>query len=56
MKQRRRDHYTGIKYDLLQATHRYIIRAQGTTVDPTAQHVAVQVTNVQGHHQANVVI
>ena len=56
MKQRRRGHYTGNNYDLTQATHRYNNIAQGTRVDPMAQHVAVLATNLQGHHQENVVI
>ena len=56
MKQRRRVHYTGNKYDLLRATHRYNTRAQVTRVDPMTQHVAVLATNLQEHHQANVVV
>ena len=56
MKQRRRGHYAGKKYDLPQATHRYNTRAQGTIVDPMAQHVAILATNLQVKHQANVVI
>ena len=56
MKQLRRGHYTGNKYDIPRATHRYNTRAQGKIVDPTAQHVAVLATNMQGRHQANVVI
>ena len=56
MKQRRRVHYIGKKYDLPQATHRYNIRAQGTRVYPMAQHVSVIAKNLQRHHQANVVI
>ena len=56
MKKFRRVHYTGNKYDLPRATHWYNIRAKGTRVEPTAQHVAVLATNLQGHHQANIVI
>ena len=56
MKQRRRGHYTGNKYDLPRATHQYNTRAQGTRVDPMEKHVAVLTTNPQGHHQENVVI
>ena len=56
VKQRRRGHYTGNKYDLLRSTHRYNTRAEGTRVDQMAQHVAVLATNLQGHHQDNVVI
>ena len=56
VKQRRRDHYTGNKYDLPRAAHRYNTREQGTIVEPMEQHVAVLLTNLQGHHQANVVI
>ena len=56
MKQRRQGHYTGNKYDLPQATHRYNTRSQGTRLEPMAQHVAVLSTNLQVHHQANVVI
>ena len=55
-KQRRRGHYTGNKYDLPRATHRYNTRAQVTRVYPMAQHVSVLATNLQVHHQANVVI
>ena len=56
MKQRHCGQYTGKKYDLPQATHWYNNREQVTRVDPTAQHVAVLVTNLQGQHQANVFI
>ena len=56
VKQRRRGHYTGNKYDLPRATHRYNTRAQGTRVETMAQHVAILATNLQGHHQSNVVI
>ena len=56
VKKRRRGHYTGNKYDLLRATHRYNTRAQGTRVEPMAQHVAVLAINLQGRHQVNVVI
>ena len=38
------------------ATHRYNTRAQGTRVDLMAQHVAILARNIQGRHQANVVI
>ena len=41
LKQRCRGHYTGNKYDLPQATHRDNTIAQGTIVEPMAQHVAV---------------
>ena len=56
MKQRRRGHYTGKNYDLPQATHWCNTRAQGTRVEPMVQHVALLATNLQGHHQSNVVI
>ena len=56
MKKHRRVHYTGNKYDLPQETQRYNNRAQEIRVEPMAQHVAVLATNIQGHHQANVVI
>ena len=56
MKQRRKGHCTVNKYDLPRATHWYNARAQGTRVDPMAQHIAVLATNLQGHHQVNVVI
>ena len=56
VKQRLRGHYTGNKYDLPRATHWYNIIAQGTRVEPMVQHVAVLATNMQGHHEANVVI
>ena len=51
VKQRRRGHYTGNKYDLPQATHRYNTRAQVTQVKPMAQNDAVLSTDMQGHHQ-----
>ena len=56
MKQRRRGHYTENTYDLPRETHRYNTKSQGTRVEPMAQHVAVLATNIQGHHQENVVI
>ena len=56
VKQRCQGPYTGNKYDLLRATHRYNDSAQGTRVEPMAQHVAVIATNLQGQHQENVVI
>ena len=56
MKQRRRGHYTGNKYDLPRATHRYNTRAQGPRVEPMAQHVAILARNLQRRHQENVVI
>ena len=56
MKQRPRGHYTGNKYDLPLATHRYNTRAQGTRVETMAQHVAVLTKNIQGNHQENFVI
>ena len=56
MKQRRRGHYTGNKYDSPQATHRYNIISQGTRVETMTQHVSVLAKNIQGHHQANVFI
>ena len=56
MKQHRRVHYTGNKYDIPRATHRYNNSAQGIKVELMAQHVAVLATNLQGNHQANVVI
>ena len=56
MKQRRQGQNTGNKYDLLRATHQYNTRAQGTIVEPMAQHVERLAKNIQGHHQANVVI
>ena len=56
VKQRPRGHYTGKKYDLPRVTHRYNTRAQGTIVEPMAQHVAVIATNMQGNHQATVFI
>ena len=46
VKQRRRGHYTGNKYDLPRATHWYNTRVQGTRVEPMAQHVAVLATNM----------
>ena len=56
MNRRRQGHYTENKYDLPRAAHRYNTRAQGTILEPTAQHVALLVTNIKGHHQTNVVI
>ena len=56
MKQRPRGHYTGNKYDLPLATHRYNTIAQGTRVETMAKHISVLATNLQGNHQANVVI
>ena len=56
VKQRRRGHYIGNKYDLPRATHRYNTRVQGTRVEPMSQHVAVLATNMKVYHQANVVI
>ena len=56
VKQRRRCHYTGNKYDLPRKTHRCNTRSQGTRVEPMAQHVALLATNLQGQHQANIVI
>ena len=56
MKQRHQGHYTGNKYDLTRETNRYNTRAQGTIVDPMEQHAAVILTNLQRHHQENVVI
>ena len=56
VKQRLQGHYTGNNYDLLRATHWYNTRAQGTSVDPMEQHVAVIAKKIQGHHQSNVVI
>ena len=56
MKQRRHGHYTGNKYVLPQSTHNYNTRSQGTGVEPMAQHDAVLATNLQVHHQKNVVI
>ena len=56
MKQRHQIHYTGNKYDLPLETHWYNNRSQGTRVEPMAQHVEVLATNIQGHHQSNVVI
>ena len=56
MRQRRQVHYIGNKYDLPRATHRYNTRAQQTIVEPMAQHVAVIATNMQVHHQSNIVI
>ena len=56
VKQRRQGHYTGNKYDLPRATHRYNTRAQGTRVEPMAQHVEILERNLQGYHQGNVVI
>ena len=56
VKQQRRGHYTGNKYDLKQAKHRYNTRAQVTKVEPMSQHVAVLATNLQGNNQSNVAI
>ena len=56
MKQRRWGHYTGNKYDVPRAKHRYNTRAQGTIVEPMAQHFSLLAKNLQGNHQANVVI
>ena len=55
MKQRRHGHTQEI-YDLPRATKRYNTIAQGTRVEPMAQHVAVLATTMKGHHQANTVI
>ena len=52
-------HYTGNKYDLTQATHRYnnITQVQQVMrVVPTAQNIVLLATNIQVQHQANVVI
>ena len=46
LKQRRWGNYTGNKYDLPRETHRYNTRAQGTRVEPMAQHVAILARNV----------
>ena len=51
-----RGHYTVNKYDLPRPTHGYNTIAQGTRLYPMAQHVAVLAKNLQGYHQANVVI
>ena len=56
MKQLRHGHYTGNKYDLPQATQYYNKRTQGIQVDPMVQHISVLATNLQVHHEANVVI
>ena len=56
VKQRRRGHYKGNKYDLPQPTHQCNIRVQETRVEPTSQHVVVLETNMHVHHQANFVI
>ena len=56
MKQRHQGHYTGNMYYLPRTTHRYNTRAQGTRVEPMAQHIEILARNIQGHHQANVVI
>ena len=56
MKQRRRGHCTGNKYDLPWATQRYNTRDQGTRVEPMVQHFSILARNLQGHHQENVVI
>ena len=47
VKQRRRGHYTGNKYDLLPATHQYNTRAQGTRVEPMVQHAEIIARNLQ---------
>ena len=54
MKQRRRGHYTGNKYDLLRTTHRYNNRAHGTRVEPMEQHVSLLAKLLQGRQQAKV--
>ena len=59
MKQRRRVHCTGNKYDPKREIHQYNNRVhahQGTIVEPTAQHIAVLSRNLQVLHQSNVVI
>ena len=56
MKQRCCSHYTGNIYDLPKAKQWYNKIAQGTKVEPMAQHVAVLEKNLQGHHKENVVI
>ena len=59
MQQRRHGHYTGNQYDLSQETYRYNKRLQvqqGTGFEPTKQHIVVLAKNMQGEHQANVVI
>ena len=56
VKQLRLGHYTGNKYDLPRVTQRYNKIEQVTRVEPMAQHVALLATNMQGNHQANVVI
>ena len=59
MQQCRCGHYTGNKYDLLKATQHYINRDQvhqGMRVEPRAQNIALLSTNLQGQHQANLVI
>ena len=56
MKQCRRVHYTGNKYNIPRATHRYNTIAQGKRVDSTAQHISVLATNWQVHYQENVAI
>ena len=56
VKQRLRGHYIGNKYYLPRSTQRYNTIAQGTRVDPMAQHVALLATNLQRHHQENVFI
>ena len=56
MNQRHQGHYTWNKYDPPLAIHRYNKREQGTRVEPKAQHFKVLSTNMQGNHQANVVI
>ena len=57
MQQRQRGYYTGNKYNLLWATHRYntIVQApQGTGVETTTQKIVLLTTNMQGQHQANI--
>ena len=52
-------HYKGNKYDITRVAHRYNTRLQeqqGKIVEPTAQHISVLTTNLQGKHQDNVVI
>ena len=59
MQKLHRCHYTGNKYDLLQATHRYNNISdlqQVMIVEPTAQKIAVPENNFQGQHQSNVFI
>ena len=56
VKQRCRGHYTENKYDLPKSTHRYNTISKLTRVEPMAQHIVLLATNLQGNHQANVVI